>query len=351
MNNFNNKTILIVGGAGFIGSNLCLNLLRDKPKKIIIIDNLISSEANNIPNDPSISFIYGSINDYEILNMLEDNIDYVFNLVCYHGNQSSIINPLKDHLNNAFANLNLFNHLSKFKNIKKVVYAAAGCSVAKKTFEKAEATAEDSNITLYHDSPYSISKLIGELYGQYYHKITKFPFVTARFQNVYGPGEILGAGEWRGSINTIWRNVIPTFIWKALHNEPLPLENNGLGTRDFIFVDDICEGLLLCAIKGHPGDIYNLASGIETSILELAEIINKITNNNIPMLLLPPRNWDTSGRRFGSTIKSEKNLNFKAKIDIKDGIKRTIEWTKNNKDLIDKIIDKHKFLINKLDTN
>ena len=77
----------------------------------------------------------------------------------------------------------------------------------------------------------------------------RLPFVKARFQNVYGPGEILGAGRWRGTLHTVWRNVTPTFIWKALHGEALPVENGGIARRDFIFVEDIARGLMACALQ------------------------------------------------------------------------------------------------------
>ena len=102
---------------------------------------------------------------------------------------------------------------------------------------------ENQPVSLYHDSPYSISKIIGELYGNYFFQKNKLPFVKARFSNVYGPKEILGAGEWRGTINTVWRNVIPTFIWLSLNNKALSLDNEGKTSRDFIFVTDMAEGL------------------------------------------------------------------------------------------------------------
>ena len=115
------------------------------------------------------------------------------------------------------------------------------------------------------------------------------PFVKARFQNVFGPGEILGAGIWRGTEATVWRNVIPSFIWKALKKESLPLENEGKASRDFIYVDDLVEGLIKCATYGKAGGVYNLASGVETSILELAHLINKLTNNKTPCDIIPAR--------------------------------------------------------------
>ena len=160
------------------------------------------------------------------------------------------------------------------------------------------------------------------------------PFVKARFQNVYGPREILGAGKWRGTQHTVWRNVIPTFIFKSLNNEALPLDNGGKGTRDFIFVDDVVKGLIQCALIGNPGEAYNLASGKETSVFELAKLINSITGNTTPLDLKKARDWDRTGKRFGSTRKSKEFINFEAEVEIDEGLNKTIEWTKNNLDLI-----------------
>ena len=346
----NKLKILIVGGAGFVGSNLSHYLLREyNPSEIWIVDNLLSAEKVNVPADPVVKFIKGSIAENFILNQLPKDLDIVFHLACYHGNQSSIANPILDHDNNLITTLKLFEYIKNFKNLKKVVYAAAGCAVAEKTQNNPKPTPEDAPVSLFHDSPYSISKLVGEMYGNYFWKRYKFPFVKARFQNVYGPREILGAGRWRGTVHTVWRNVIPSFIWKSLHGEKLPLDNNGKASRDFIFVDDIVRGLISCAEKGLSGETYNLASGSETNIGDLAKIINNYTGNKTPVDLKPARDWDSSGKRFGSTKKSKEKLNFEAIIDIKKGIQMTIDWTKNNKNLIKRTISKHKLMIQSLD--
>jgi nucleoside-diphosphate-sugar epimerase len=226
--------------------------------------------------------------------------------------------------------LKLLDRLRAFPSLKKVVYAAAGCAVAEKTYGDANATAEDAPVSLSHDSPYSISKLVGEMYGNYYWLRHGLPFVKARFQNVYGPGEILGAGRWRGTPHTVWRNVTPTFIWKALHREALPVENGGIASRDFIFVEDIARGLLECAVRGEPGEIYNLASGVETSILALAQLINELTGNPTPIALAPARDWDRSGRRFGVPDKARERLEFVATTRLRDGLRQTIDWTRAN---------------------
>jgi len=340
-NNFSGCKVLVVGGAGFVGSNLVHQILQQDVKQIIIVDNLLSSDVSNIPADPRVEFVFGSITDDRILHNLPDDLDYAFHLACFHGNQSSIADPFADHDNNTYTSLKLFDRLKDIKQLKKVVYAAAACAVAEKTYDAPTATTEEQPVTLYHDSPYSISKIIGELYGNYYFQQHKLPFVKARFSNVFGPREILGAGQWRSTVHTVWRNVTPTFIWRSLNGEALPLDNGGNASRDFIFVEDMARGLMACALKGEIGGVYNLATGRETSILELATLINEFTGNKTPLDLRPARDWDRSGKRFASTKKSERELGFIAQINMREGIRLTVEWTRANVDLIKNNIAKH----------
>lgn len=341
-NRLENCKVLVVGGAGFVGSNLVRLLVKNVNEiAVTVVDNLLSSEITNLPNDDRVTFIEGAITDFRILANIKDEYDYIFHLATYHGNQSSIFDPIADHNNNTLTTLQLFERIKEFKNLKKVVYSSAGCSVAKKTFGEAVATTEDSPIELHQDSPYSISKIIGEFYSAYYHKEYKLPIVRARFQNVYGPGEVLGAGNWRGTYATIWRNVTPIFIYKALTNQDIPLENEGIASRDFIFVEDICKGLLLCALEGQAGDVYNLGSGVETTIAQLAEMIKKSANSQSKIEYLPKRSWDNSGKRFASTEKAKRELGFAAQVPLEQGIERTVEWTRSNLNLIERCIDKH----------
>ncbi len=340
--NFEGKRILVVGGAGFVGSNLVRLLTANvEDISVVVVDNLLSSEITNLPVTEKLEFREGSITDFRVLDGIKDEFDYIFHLACFHGNQSSIFDPIMDHDNNTITTLKLFETIKDFKKLKKVVYSSAGCSVAKKTFGDAVATTEDSGIELNQDSPYSISKIIGEFYSVYYYKQWKLPVVRARFQNVYGPGEMLGAGRWRGTYATVWRNVTPTFIYKAIHNEEIPLENEGIATRDFVFVEDICRGLMLCALKGESGDVYNIGSGKETSIAQLAEAIKRHAQSQSVIKVLPKRAWDNSGKRFASTEKSKDRLGFSARISLEEGLARTIAWTKENMNQIDQCIHKH----------
>lgn len=341
MSGCRNQRMLVVGGAGFVGSNLVRRALAEECERMVIVDNLLSAERITIPEDPRVRFLEGSITDDVVLGQLRDEFDYVFHLATFHGNQNSIANPLTDHEHNLITTLKLYEHIKGFRQIKKVVYAASGCTLARHTFDRAEATREDGPVPFELDSPYQISKVVGEFYSVYYWRQRKLPTVRARFQNVYGPGEILGAGVWRGTPATVWRNVVPTFIYRALKELPLKVENEGKASRDFIYVDDIVRGLLLCATAGSPGDVYNLASGVETSILELATAINGMTSNPAELEFLPRRDWDHSGRRLGSTDKAKRVLGFEAYVGLDEGLRKTIDWTRDNLPFIGSCVQKH----------
>jgi len=332
---------LVTGGAGFVGGNLVRWLLEGDVAAVHVVDNLLSGERTNVPDDHRVLFTEDSIAADHVVQDLRDDSDFVFHLSTYHGNQSSIHDPLADHEHNQLTTLKLFDWMKSFRRIRKVVYAGAGCAVADKNFDQAHATLEDAPISLHMDSPYSISKIVGEFYAVYYHARHGLPTVRARFQNIYGPGEILGAGQWRGTPATVWRNVVPTFVYKALKGEALPIEAEGTASRDFIYVNDIVRGLLLCASDGAPGDVYNLASGTETSILQLATMINELTGNVTPVQFMPRRDWDRSGKRFGSTAKARQELGFESRVPLRDGLTRTIAWTREQMPLIESCIDRH----------
>jgi UDP-glucose 4-epimerase len=338
---FSGARILVVGGAGFVGSNLVHRLLAESPREIIVVDNLLSADVANVPDDSRVRFVGCSITDDLALRDISENLDVAFHLACFHGNQSSIADPIADHDNNTITSLKLFERLKDIRSLRKVVYAAAGCAVAKKTRDEPAATSEDADVELFHDSPYSISKLVGEMYGNYYFRRHKLPFVKARFQNVYGPREILGAGRWRGTPHTVWRNVTPTFVFKALHGEALPLINGGEDGRDFIFVADLVEGLCRLALDGQPGEAYNLASGRETRIKDLAMTVNRLAGNKTPPAIDPPRDWDNSGRRYGDPTKSREKLGFVAGTPLEQGLAATIAWTRDNLPLVKRCMARH----------
>jgi UDP-glucose 4-epimerase len=336
------KHSVVIGGAGFVGSWVVDEILKDPSTRVTIVDNLISSEKWNISPDSRVTFIEGSAADVNLLKLIKDKVDYVYQLACFHGNQSSIAQPLDDFENGLKTTLVTLEWVKDFNPQARVIYSGAGCAVAEKTWDEPTAVEELEFTSLLHDSPYSISKITGEMYCLYYAKQLKLDVVRVRFQNVYGPREILGAGQWRGTINTIWRNVIPTFIWKAINNQELTIFGNSSVSRDFVYVQDVAKGILKAAIKGERGEVYNLASGSETFIHNLAEQIVELSDSTSNVIVEPVRNWDSSGRRFGSTTKSRNFLAFSANTPLNAGLVETIEWTMSNYDKISNTIQKHK---------
>jgi UDP-glucose 4-epimerase len=334
--------LLVVGGAGFVGSNLVRLLLAADAERVLVVDNLLSSERENLPDDPRVELVEDSIADDDVLASLEDEFDVVYHLATYHGNQSSIANPLEDHENNLLPTLKLYERLKGFRRLRKVVYSASGCTLAPhEVYEGAEPVSEDGPVPLDLDSPYQISKVVGEFYSVYYERQHALPTVRARFQNVYGPGEVLGAGRWRGTPATVWRNVTPTFVYRALKGLPLQLDNGGVASRDFVYVEDVARGLVACAERGTPGDVYNLASGVETTIRRLAELIIELSESSSQLEIAPRRPWDHSILRFGSPQKARQELGFDAQTPLEDGLRHTIAWTRERLDWIDECVAKH----------
>ena len=332
------KHSVVIGGAGFVGSWVVDEILKDSDVNVTIVDNLISSEQSNITNDPRVKFVYGSASNIDVLKSIPGKIDYVYQLACFHGNQNSIARPLDDFENGLKTTLVTLEWVKQNHPNSRVIYAGAGCAVAEKTWDTPVPTSEKDTTSLLHDSPYSISKITGEMYCSYYALQHSIDIIRVRFQNVYGPREILGAGDWRGTNSTIWRNVIPTLIYRAYKN--LVLEINPRASRDFIYVEDLVAGITLAKNKGESGAVYNLGSGKEIMISKLAEIIIEKIGNTNGIDLNYERIWDRSGRRVASTESTKKILGFECKITIDEGISRTIEWFYSNLAKIEKNVNK-----------
>ena len=323
LDEYKDKNVLITGGAGCIGSNLTKALIRAKAAKITVLDDLSAAERWNIPADPRVVFIEGSVLDEEVLKRaFGTKPDFVFHLAAHFANQNSVDNPETDLEVNGLGTLKLlqYSHLTK---ASKFVFASSGCSVYG---SQAPLPLEEDFVSLHLDTPYQITKLLGELYCNFYYNYYSSPVAIARYFNVYGPGEIPGA----------YRNVIPNFIYWALHKMPLPITGTGEETRDFTFVDDIVDGTLrLGTVPEAVGDAFNLASETETKVIDIANMVNEITGNPSGVKFIARRDWDKITRRRASIDKAQKVLGYEPKMKIKDGIKKVYDWILENQDNIE----------------
>lgn len=319
---YRGKNILITGGAGCVGSNLTKALIKLEALKIIVLDDLSAAEKWNVPIAPNVIFVKGSILDDEILKRVFFNkIDIVFHLVAHFANQNSVDNQETNLQINGLGLLKVLQY-SHIANVERFVFASSGCSVYG---SQSPLPLKENYVSLNLDTPYQITKLLGELYCNFYYNYYKLPVAIARYFNIYGQGEIPGA----------YRNVIPNFMWWALAKKPLPITGTGEETRDFTYVEDIVDGTLrLGAMPEAIGKAFNLASEKETRVIDIANIINKLTNNISGIEYIPRRDWDKIIRRRASIERATKILGYQPKMDINDGIVKVYEWVKANYDNI-----------------
>ena len=323
LNEYKGKNILITGGAGCIGSNLAKALIKAEAAKIIILDDLSSAEEWNIPVAPNVIFIQGSILNEEMLKRaFSQKLDFVFHLAAHFANQNSLDHPETDLMVNGVGTLKLLQY-ANLTQTPKFVFASSGCSVYG---SQAPLPLKEEFVSLRLDTPYQITKLLGELYCNYFHAYYGLPIAIARYFNVFGPGEIPGT----------YRNVIPNYIYKAIHKQKLPITGTGEETRDFTYVDDVVDGtLLLGVVPEAVGDAFNLASGTETKLIDLVSMVNGITGNPSGAKFIAQRSWDKSSRRRASIEKARKTLGYKPKTNMKEGIKQVYDWIVENRDKIE----------------
>lgn len=319
---YSEKTAVVTGGAGCIGSNLVKGLLKAKAKKIVVLDDLSSAKAWNVPTDSRVTHIEGSVLDeHALTRAFAEKPDCIFHLAALFANQNSIDHPDTDLLVNGLGTLRVLQHSNQSK-VDKFVFASSGCSVYG---SQAPLPLKEDFVSIHLDTPYQITKLLGELYCNFFYDYYKLPVVIGRFFNVFGPGEIPGK----------YRNVIPNFTYWAMHHQPLPITGTGEETRDFTFVEDIVDGVLRAgAIPEAVGEAFNLASGKETKIIDLAKSINKLTGNN-GIKFVEKRDWDKIIRRRASIEKAAKVLGYKPKTTISEGLKKTVDWFRQNREKIE----------------
>jgi len=322
LNEYKDKDILITGGAGCIGSNLARALIKAGVRKIIILDDLSSAVEWNIPYVDEVYFIEGSVTDERMLaRAFSWDIDVVFHLAAHFANQNSVDNPETDLMVNGMGILKVLDY-ARVIGVKRFVYSSSGCGVygldSKMPFEE-----HDISISLH--TPYQVTKLLGELYSNYFHNLYGVPIVNARFFNVFGPGEVPGR----------YRNVIPNFFWWAMQGKPLPITGDGTETRDWTYVDDIVNGLLAMGIKEEAvGEAINLGSATEHRVIDMANMVNEITGNKAGVIYTERRDWDAKHRLLSSIDKARKLLDYNPQTDFEDGIKKVHKWLVENREIM-----------------
>ena len=319
---YEGKTVLITGGAGAIGSNLARALAELRARTVIIFDDLSAAYPWNIPSLPNVLFVKGSVTDEGALKrVFGGKPDVVYHLAAFFANQNSVDYPQRDLQTNGLGTLLVLQY-AQMCGAGRVVYASSGCSIYG---SQAPLPLKEDFMSMHLTTPYQITKMLGELYCNFFHHHFGLPVVKTRFFNSYGPGEVPGQ----------YRNVIPNFIYWALSGLPLPFTGTGAETRDFTYVMDIVDALLRAGCSERAvGQEMNVASGQEIKIVELAERINTVTGNRAGIVRAEPRVWDTKKRLVASIDRAGELLGYVPKMDFDQGLLNTIKWFQANWDAI-----------------
>ena len=319
---YEGKTVLVTGGAGAIGSNLS-RALADLGAQVLVLDDLSSAERWNIPSLPGILFVEGDIRDeVKLKRIFFERPRIVFHLAAFFANQNSVDHPETDLTVNGLGTLRLLEY-SVFTGVERFVYASSGCSIYGSS---APLPLREEFMSMHLSTPYQITKMLGELYCNFFYNHYGLKVVKPRFFNSYGPGEVPGQ----------YRNVIPNFIYWALRGLPLPITGTGEETRDFTYVGDIVEGLLRAGIMENAvGQEFNLASGRETPIVDLANMINDATGNTAGIRFAARRKWDTKSRLLASIDRARELIGYEPQTSFDEGLQRTVQWFRDNWDKIE----------------
>ncbi len=329
---YKGRNILVTGGAGGIGSNLIIALseLVGSKGNVIVLDNLSSIKEKipwNITPLSNIMFVEGDVrSDIDLKRVFKEELSMVFHLAAFFANQNSVDYPEISAEVDIIGLIKLLEY-SRLAKIERFIYASSGCAIYG---SYGEMPLKEDFISMHLTTPYQINKMTGEMYCNFYGHHYDMNITNCRFFNSYGPGEVPGQ----------YRNVIPNFIYWAMKGKSLPITGTGEETRDFTYVLDLVQGLVKGGYyESAIGENFNLASGKEISIIEMANLVNETTGNKSPLLYKHRRKWDTKPRLLASIEKAEKLVSYKPIGVFQDGFMRNIEWFKDNWTIIEKLAD------------
>ncbi|MGD6794810.1 NAD-dependent epimerase/dehydratase family protein [Metabacillus indicus] len=304
--------VLVTGGAGFLGSQLVKTLLPTS-EHLYIIDNLSSGTLAAIPETDKITFYKACITDENVLDEILPKVQYIFHFASKSFVYSAY-NISSDFHTNAVGGFTLLRKAKELSlQLKRFVYASAAS-----VYGNAEILPTPE---MYYSIklPYSASKFTTEHYCDVYFNMHHLPVTTLRFSNVYGPGQLLSSPSC---------GVITKFFDAALNDQPFEILGDGKQTRDFTYIEDAMDATILAAVSDVAlGEKYNVGTGTETSILQLAASVKKVTaKDRLVNTYGPMRSVDVVQRKCVHTGKIERELRWKCRHSLLEGLTKTYEW-------------------------
>lgn len=301
---------MITGGAGFIGHHLVQSILKYEPGKLIIVDDLSTGLSKNIDQfvkDNKIEFILSKTDNLSD-NDLPTTIDYIFHLAAVVSVPLSIQQPFQCHKINELGFLNILE-IASLKKVKKIIFASSSAVYG----EQASGPIAEQAI-LKCQSPYAYSKQINELHAQSYAGLGKVDSLGFRFFNVYGSGQ---------RADSPYSGVISIFTDRLRQNKPVTIFGDGKQLRDFVHVQDVVEALVAGALSKRANSVYNVGTGVATSINKLLFILQDLLKTNQTVIYKVARNGDIK-ESLANIKKIANELNYSPKVNLKVGLRRLI---------------------------
>jgi len=283
----NTRNILVTGGAGFIGSSMAEKLARDPLNNIVITDNLLTGSMRKVPQDENVTFIKANVNRFDEISDIfyTKGFDYVFHYAAMVGVQRTLKNPVS--VLDDIHGLENILRLSKNTGVKHVYYASSSEVYG----EPVEFPQNEQTTPLNSRLPYAIVKNVGEAYLRSYKQEYGLSYTIFRFFNTYGPKQSRDF-------------VISKFIALALKNEDITIYGDGSQTRTFCYVEDNVEACYNAfQNRSFANDVVNIGSNNETTILELAQLIIKLTGSQSRIVHLAPLKEGDMTRRLPDNAK------------------------------------------------
>lgn len=301
------KSILVTGGAGFIGSHLVEALVGDN--KVRVLDDFSRGREEWVPN--GINVFKGDIRNRNVVDEAVNGVDLIYHEAAQIDVSRSVDSPIESQAINVRGTLNVLE-AARRANARTVIASSAAI------YGHPEYVPIDENARRTPESPYGLEKLAVDQYAQLYHQLYDLETVPLRYFNVYGPRQ--NGGDYSG--------VIDVFIRQALDGEPLTVHGDGNQTRDFVHVWDVVKANLLAAKTDRFGEPMNIATGDSVSVRDLANLVIEVTGETLDVTRLDPRPGDIDESR-ADVSRAKKLIGYEPSIPLRQGLESVVDWYRN----------------------